>query len=173
MAGPAAPTAPTSAGENLTMIASTTDRVSVNTADRVNQQIRCQTEDNVARCTAAGPEAIERRLAELDQEWDVERLIEAEAPFMILAGLLLGNTVSRTWLLVPIFASGMLLLHNLQGWYPLLPLFRRMGVRTAAEIDRERYALKALRGDFPQSRRGAAEASSGGRSSEPALPSRA
>jgi hypothetical protein len=29
-----------------------------------------------------------------------------------------------------------------------VPLFRRLGVRTASEIDEERYALKALRGDF-------------------------
>ena len=29
-----------------------------------------------------------------------------------------------------------------------MPVFRRLGVRTAGEIDRERYALKALRGDF-------------------------
>jgi hypothetical protein len=29
-----------------------------------------------------------------------------------------------------------------------VPVFRRLGVRTAGEIDRERYALKALRGDF-------------------------
>jgi hypothetical protein len=36
----------------------------------------------------------------------------------------------------------------LKGWYPLLPAFRRMGVRTSREIARERYALKALRGDF-------------------------
>jgi hypothetical protein len=34
------------------------------------------------------------------------------------------------------------------GWYPLMPLFRRLGIRTAREIERERYALKALRGDF-------------------------
>jgi hypothetical protein len=27
-------------------------------------------------------------------------------------------------------------------------VFRRFGVRTAGEIDQERYALKALRGDF-------------------------
>lgn len=28
------------------------------------------------------------------------------------------------------------------------PGFRRLGVRTQREIERERYALKALRGDF-------------------------
>jgi hypothetical protein len=42
----------------------------------------------------------------------------------------------------------MVFLHAIQGWYPLLPLFRRMGIRSQDEIDRERYALKALRGDF-------------------------
>ena len=41
-----------------------------------------------------------------------------------------------------------LLQHALQGWCPPLPLFRRLGVRTAREIARERYALQALRGDF-------------------------
>jgi hypothetical protein len=29
-----------------------------------------------------------------------------------------------------------------------LPLFRRLGIRTVEEIDHERYALKAIRGDF-------------------------
>jgi hypothetical protein len=40
--------------------------------------------------------------------------------------------------------------HALQGWCPPVPVMRRLGVRTAREIERERYALKALRGDFDQ-----------------------
>jgi hypothetical protein len=44
--------------------------------------------------------------------------------------------------------AGFLLQHAVQGWCPPVPLFRRLGFRTAAEIDYERYALKALRGDF-------------------------
>jgi hypothetical protein len=36
----------------------------------------------------------------------------------------------------------------LQGWCPPLPILRSLGVRTADEINEERYALKALRGDF-------------------------
>jgi hypothetical protein len=43
---------------------------------------------------------------------------------------------------------GFLLQHAVQGWCPPLPLLRRLGVRTADEINEERYALKALRGDF-------------------------
>jgi len=31
---------------------------------------------------------------------------------------------------------------------PPVPLLRRLGVRTASEIEAERYALKAVRGDF-------------------------
>jgi hypothetical protein len=42
----------------------------------------------------------------------------------------------------------MMLLHAIHGWYPLLPVLRRIGVRSQDEIERERYALKALRGDF-------------------------
>ena len=40
--------------------------------------------------------------------------------------------------------------HSVQGWCPPMPLFRKMGVRTRQEIEREKYALKVLRGDFDQ-----------------------
>ena len=38
-------------------------------------------------------------------------------------------------------------------------VFRRLGVRTQSEIDEERYALKALRGDFTGIERGEGTAS--------------
>lgn len=41
-----------------------------------------------------------------------------------------------------------LLMHAVQGWCPPIPVLRRFGVRTTFEIDRERNALKALRGDY-------------------------
>lgn len=41
-----------------------------------------------------------------------------------------------------------LLLHATQGWCPPLPLFRRLGVRTRGEIEKEKFALRFLRGDF-------------------------
>jgi hypothetical protein len=63
-------------------------------------------------------------------------------------GLALGVAVDRRLLILPAFVSTMLVVHATHGWYPLLPLFRRIGVRTQDEIDRERYGLKALRGDF-------------------------
>jgi hypothetical protein len=44
------------------------------------------------------------------------------------------------------------LLHATTGGHPLMPLFRRLGLRSAKEIARERYGLKALRGDFREPR---------------------
>jgi hypothetical protein len=129
------------------MIPATTKRVSMNTASDVNERVRHDTEKRIA-FYMAHPELIDQRLADLDREWDIERLIEVEAPTMSLTGLLLGLTVSRKWLAVPLLAQSMVFLHALQGWYPLLPLFRRMGIRTETEIATERYALKAIRGDF-------------------------
>ncbi len=130
------------------MLPATAERVRRNTADHINELIHRQTQESVRRCAAAGPAAIERRLAELDREWDVERCLETMAPSLTLAGLLLGATVSRKWLLLPALVQGFFLQHALQGWCPPVPVLRRLGVRTAEEIDQERMALKALRGDF-------------------------
>ncbi len=130
------------------MIPSTVERVPQHTAEHVNEQIRRQTEERVAGCAAAGREAIDRRLAELDREWDIERTLEANAATASLVGLTLGATVDRKWFLFPAIVAGFLLQHAVQGWCPPLPVFRRLGFRTQPEIDYERYALKSLRGDF-------------------------
>ena len=130
------------------MIPSTVERVPQHTAEHVNEQIRRQTEERVARCAAAGRQAIDRRLAELDREWDIERTLEVNAATASLVGLTLGATVDRKWFLFPAVVAGFLLQHAVQGWCPPLPVFRRLGFRTQPEIDYERYALKSLRGDF-------------------------
>ncbi|MBX6314338.1 MAG: hypothetical protein IRY99_15705 [Isosphaeraceae bacterium] len=130
------------------MFPSTMARVPEHTPDRYNEAIRRQIRENVARCAAAGPEAIDRRLAELEREWDIERVLETNASSLALLGLALGAFVDRRFYLLPAVVAGFLLQHALQGWCPPVPLFRHLGVRTAAEIDEEWYALKALRGDF-------------------------
>jgi hypothetical protein len=130
------------------MIPATTKRVPEHTAVHVNEAIRRKTEANLARYADGGPAAIDRRLEELDHEWDIERALEANAASAVLVGLTLGATVSRKWFLLPAAVGGFLLLHAVQGWCPPVPLLRRLGFRTAHEIDQERYALKALRGDF-------------------------
>ncbi|WBK02028.1 hypothetical protein MMG94_05570 [Methylocystis parvus OBBP] len=97
---------------------------------------------------ALHPGRIGERLSELDREWDVERALEANASTVALAGLALGLLGDRRWLAIPVAVAGFLLQHAVQGWCPPLPVLRRLGFRTSHEIDQERYALKALRGDF-------------------------
>lgn len=130
------------------MFPSTLERVPRNTAAEVNDRIRHQTERSVADCIRRGPAAIDRRLAELDEEWDIERYLETVAPTITLVGLALGIAKDRRFLIIPAAVQSFFLLHGLQGWCPPLPVLRRAGVRTADEINVERYALKALRGDF-------------------------
>jgi hypothetical protein len=130
------------------MFPSTVERVPRHTAEHVNEQIRRETEQRVARCAADGWEAIDRRLVELDREWDIERALEANAATASLVGLTLGATVNKGWFIFPAVVAGFLLQHSVQGWCPPLPVLRRLGFRTQPEIDYERYALKSLRGDF-------------------------
>lgn len=132
------------------MLPTTTERVPLNTKNEINERIRCQTEENVALYAARGPAAIDRRLKELEKEWDIERLLEANASTAVLIGVTLGTTVDKRFFALPAIVAGFLLQHALQGWCPPLPVFRRLGYRTQSEIEEERYALKLLRGDFEQ-----------------------
>ncbi len=124
------------------------DRVADNTSASVNDSIQQQIEQNVARYSAAGEQEIERRLQELDREWDIERMLQTNAATFILAGIGLGAYVDKRFLALPAVVAGFLLQHAVQGWCPPVPILRRFGFRTQVEIDQERYALKALRGDF-------------------------
>ena len=132
------------------MIPTTVERVPRHTSEDINEQIRQRTEENVTQYALADKEAIEGRLQELDREWDIERTLEANASTVALIGLGLGAFVDRRFFALPAVVAGFLLQHAVQGWCPPVPIFRRLGFRTQPEIEQERYALKALRGDFKQ-----------------------
>jgi hypothetical protein len=129
------------------MLATTRDRVENNTGTAINRRFEDELAGRVKEYAHASPDAIERRLAELDREWDIERLIEVEAPGTIMLGILLSTIHDRRWMMLSAFAAGMVIVHSLQGWYPLLPLLRRLGVRSQAEIEAERNALRVLLGE--------------------------
>jgi hypothetical protein len=135
------------------MIPSTIDRVPQQTAAHVNEQIRRQTDANIARTLTAGPAAIRQRLTELEREWDIERLLETDASSAILVGSALGAFVDKRFFAIPAVIAAFLLQHAIQGWCPPLPVFRRLGVRTAEEINREREALKRALGEERITRR--------------------
>src|SRR4051794_15854511 len=132
------------------MFPSTVDRVPNQTCQAVNKSIRDETEHRIEHLRRLGPAAIERRLEELEAEWDIERTLEANAATVSLIGVTLGAIVDRRWFALPAVVGVFLLQHAVQGWCPPLPVFRRLGFRTASEIDYERYALKVLRGDFEE-----------------------
>lgn len=125
----------------------TAERVPKHTSSEINRRIRREMEERLSYFQSHRDE-IDDRLAELDEEWDIERAIEANASTLALSGLLLGITADRRWLGLPLLVTGFLLQHAIQGWCPPVPVLRRLGFRTADEINQERYALKALRGDF-------------------------
>lgn len=122
----------------------TTTRVERSTSEEVNRRIRRDTERRVQDIRHAGREAVETRLEELDREWDIERTLEANAAVFSLIGLTLGRTVNKRWYVFPAVVASFLLQHAVQGWCPPIEWFRRMGIRTAREIEDERRALEGL-----------------------------
>jgi hypothetical protein len=130
------------------MVLNHTDRVRANTAAEVNRRVDEQIERNIRHYSGQTKEEIYRRIQDLDREWDIERVLETMASSFSLTGIVLGATVDRKWFLVPTIVLSFLLVHAIQGWCPPLSILRSLGIRTREEIDRERYALKALAGDF-------------------------
>jgi hypothetical protein len=133
---------------NDAILPSTDERVPRATPTLVNHRIQARTLHDVSRYIGADPVFIDERISELQREWDIERTLEANAASISLLGLGLGLFVNRRFLLLPVAVSAFLLQHALQGWCPPLPLLRRLGLRTSAEIHNEIIALRILRGDF-------------------------
>ncbi len=130
------------------MLPATNARVEDHTCEAINQRIADATRRRISHYATRSTHAVTDRLHELDHEWDIERALECNASALAFSGVVLAATVNKKWLILPGLVTGFLFQHALQGWCPPLPLMRRMGFRTSAEINEERYALKALRGDF-------------------------
>ena len=118
------------------------------TKPTVQQKIDNKIRDQIIHFASQPKEVITRRIFELENEWDIERVLEANAAGIGLASLVWGLTVNKKCLALTATVLGFLMLHSTYGWCPPVPLLRRMGVRTRREIDRELFALKVLRGDF-------------------------
>jgi hypothetical protein len=131
-----------------TSLSDETDRVRRHTPSEIKQRIDHETDIIVQRYTGASREQLSRRIEQLDREWDIERVLETNAAAVSLLSLILSRTRNRKWIWLTTGVAAFLLEHALQGWCPPVSLFRRLGVRTQSEIDREKYILKFLRGDF-------------------------
>jgi hypothetical protein len=126
----------------------TKDRVRAHTDKDVNQKIEERTERHVLHAASAPERTISRRIDALEKEWDMERYLETNAAAIAFSGVVLGLFANKKFLAIPVIVLPFLFQHAVQGWCPPVPLFRRLGVRTRKEIDAEKYALKAVRGDF-------------------------
>jgi hypothetical protein len=131
-----------------------TDRVRRHTAPYVNEQIDRLTRASIAEHRAAGSEAVQRRLTELDHEWDVDRALMVN--FAIAGGVSFALGLTR-YAQTPLLGSRrkgflyffgaqltFLLVHGVVGWCPPAVVFRRLGFRTQREIEVERAGLREL-----------------------------
>ncbi|HEX2958823.1 MAG TPA: hypothetical protein VHO70_18455 [Chitinispirillaceae bacterium] len=122
-------------------------RVFRHTSPEVNNKISRNIEMSVAYF-AEHSDQIDARIDEMNDEWTIEQTLQTNASILALSGLFAGIFGRKIWLLLPLVVLGFLLQHAIQGWCPPVVLFRRLGFRTSEEINRERNALCALRGDF-------------------------
>jgi len=113
-----------------------------------NQRIQARTLHDLTSYFSASENELNARIQELEAEWNLERTLEANGAALALIGLALGISSDRRFLALTLLASGCLLQHALSGWSPPLPMLRRLGIRSSAEIQQEILALRILRGDF-------------------------
>lgn len=134
------------------MIPDTATRVEQHTAWPLNERIEQKTQERIAVFQSEDRAVvITQRLRELDAEWDVERILQTNFALFSLVGLALAAKVDKRWFALALGVPAFMVQHALQGWCPPLAVLRRLGFRTAREINEERFALKSLRGDFQDS----------------------
>jgi len=124
------------------------ERVRSSTSSEKNRKIDRETIESIRKYENRSPQEIDKRIEALEKEWDMERLLETNMSTLALIGIALTIFVNEYWIILPIIVLSFFLQHALQGWCPPLPIFRAMGKKTRAELDREKYALKVLKGDF-------------------------
>jgi hypothetical protein len=131
------------------------DRIRGHSAPVVNERIDRMTTASIRDAVGRGRDGIVQRIAELDGEWDIDRVMMVNFAVAGGAALLIGL---RRFVRAPLLALrirprrkgflylfgaqlGFLLMHAGVGWCPPSALFRRLGIRSRREIDAERTVL--------------------------------
>lgn len=126
------------------------DRVRRYTSPEMLRHIEERIEHSIRFHAAQPRHVLDHRIEELKREWSIERYLQVNVSTIAFTTALLALTRNRSIALLTCGALGFFLFHGLRGFDPPIPILRRMGVRTRGEIDREVFALKALRGDFKE-----------------------
>jgi hypothetical protein len=111
----------------------------------------CRADDlecRLARLASGGTEAIDARLAELEDEWSAGRAAKGFLSVCILAGTVLTATVGGWWILMPVIAGLFLFEYLFTRTSVLVRAVHGLGFRTRPQIEQEKFALRTLRGDF-------------------------
>lgn len=126
------------------------DRVREHTPERVNRRIDRSTAADLDRLLTADPDAIIRRIDQLDREWDIDRAVMAAMALVggvnaatSLARWLSGKKPGRSAAFLAVQLA-FLFHHARAGWCPPVSVLRRLGFRTRMEIEEEKRALIAL-----------------------------
>jgi len=136
------------------MVPATATRVEAHTSPQFNERVKDDFQERLAAYRSDDRRVlIDSRLRELDREWDVERVLQTNFAALSLVGLALASRVDKRWLILALGVPAFMVQHALQGWCPPLALLRRLGLRTAREINEERFALQALRDGFAAEQR--------------------
>jgi hypothetical protein len=126
-----------------------TDAVRSHAPIEVNKRIDERVERCVRHMAQQDRPEITRYLEKLEREWDLNRAVMVAGSLLSVLGLWLGRRDGGRWRILGGMAAGLMLQHGLMGFGPLAEMVRAVGgVRTRREIDLEKFALKALRGDF-------------------------
>lgn len=129
----------------MSILPPTSQRVQLHTKEEINKKIQEKTRENINYYKTKSRRQILDRIKELDKEWDIERALETNAAVIIFISSLLAISTKNIWWIIFIgIISAFLLEHALQGWCPPVPIFRRMGIRSSAEIDEEKYLKKFI-----------------------------
>ena len=122
------------------------DTIRDRTSEATNRRIH---RDTRAALDQAGdsPSRIRARLAELDREWTVDRALMLN--FAIVGSLTASLTMRTLYRERKLGAWGALFFtqmaflahHAIWRWCPPMPVFRRLGFRSAREISDERAVL--------------------------------
>ncbi len=92
---------------------------------------------------------IDNRLRHLEIETSIEQIFALHDVANVTAGVLLSVVSGKKkWLVLPLLVAVAQSVHVMSGVRLGTSLLHQYGFRTKAEIDKEKYALKALRGDF-------------------------
>ena len=124
------------------------DRVRSMSSESANRRIDRTTGESIARAVAGGRTAMEQRLSELQQEWNVDRALVLNFSVLVLAQLIAARR-DRRWLWGPLLQTPFLIMHATVGWCPPVLWFRPLGFRTRFEIQAEREALLKHLGALP------------------------